>query len=332
MDSEAVQPEDHRGSLGKVRPSLVVLDRAFPKRICVIGDPIVDVWVTGQPRACQDDCGCFVTGQEYLRPGGAAGAASQLGNWGCEVSLVAPLSRKLDRCFTTGVCTDLCFECPANPVKYRYVKPDGRIAYRVDKEPACHGLSASETATCREQALRLVREQDWHGLLISDYGKGFLDGPTVHGLVRACVSRGIRVVADLRLPPGCARGAVLKCNAEYAGHHPSIAWQCTVVTCGPMPPLVFLPGFEGTVSRPLPPDPSLRWPPVRQANHVGAGDCFAAHLLLGLSHGLSLADAALWAHAAGRVYVQKPYGEPPEPAAVEADLLSCLAAPPVPSE
>jgi D-beta-D-heptose 7-phosphate kinase/D-beta-D-heptose 1-phosphate adenosyltransferase len=55
-------------------------------------------------------------------------------------------------------------------------------------------------------------------------------------------------------------------------------------------------------------------------SHVGAGDCFAAHLVLALAHGLSLEEAAMIAHSAGRIYVQHPHGRPPWPHEIKKDL------------
>ena len=63
---------------------------------------------------------------------------------------------------------------------------------------------------------------------------------------------------------------------------------------------------------------------VEVKNHVGAGDCFAAHLILGLAYGLSLEDAATVAHSAGRVYVQFPHNRPPLPSEIVADFATAL--------
>jgi sugar/nucleoside kinase (ribokinase family) len=55
-------------------------------------------------------------------------------------------------------------------------------------------------------------------------------------------------------------------------------------------------------------------------NHVGAGDCFAAHLTLALAYGFSLKEAAGLAHSAGRVYVQSFHNHPPFPTDIAADM------------
>lgn len=58
---------------------------------------------------------------------------------------------------------------------------------------------------------------------------------------------------------------------------------------------------------------------VNCVSHVGAGDCFAAHLVLALAHGFSLEDAAAIAHSAGRVYVQHEHNRPPMPEEIAED-------------
>jgi len=59
---------------------------------------------------------------------------------------------------------------------------------------------------------------------------------------------------------------------------------------------------------------------VECKSHVGAGDCFAAHLTLALAHGIPLEQAAAIAHSAGRVYVQHLHGRPPYPIEIRKDL------------
>jgi len=121
----------------------------------------------------------------------------------------------------------------------------------------------------------------------------------------------VPVVADLRCSPTAADGrAVLKVNEEYSCRYPRLEDypSGTVITRGAGMPQVRHWVLPGTL------------PPVVCVNHVGAGDSFAAHLLLALSHGLALVDAAAWAHAAGRVYVQHPFGRPPWPHEVARDL------------
>ena len=63
---------------------------------------------------------------------------------------------------------------------------------------------------------------------------------------------------------------------------------------------------------------------VKCVNHVGAGDCFSAHLVLALAYGFTLEDAAVIAHSAGRVYVQHQHSRPPLPQEVREDMASAL--------
>lgn len=111
-------------------------------------------------------------------------------------------------------------------------------------------------------------------------------------------------MADVKRGPEVYGGCLTKGNTEWYLKH-GIA---SVVTRGAEPPLV-----SGS---PI----SLNLAPVSCVNHVGAGDCFAAHLVLGLTHGLSLTDAASVAHSAGRVYVKFRHNRPPFPKEIAADM------------
>src|SRR6516162_7354511 len=133
------------GTGGEGILSLPALDAAAPKRLCVIGDPILDEWLLGEPRGCQDGCAAFAVRSTRTTAGGAAGAARHLEHWRCEVTLIAPVCAPLERALTgSGVDCDLCFPCPQNPVKSRCVTADGRVHHRQDREPGWHGLSQGE--------------------------------------------------------------------------------------------------------------------------------------------------------------------------------------------
>ena len=90
-----------------------------------------------------------------------------------------------------------------------------------------------------------------------------------------------------------------------------IRWNTLVRTFGADTPDI----YDGRFSPEIPP-----LAPVECVNHVGAGDCFAAHLALAMAHSLSLVDAVAIAHSAGRVYVQHPHNRPPTPDEIKKDL------------
>jgi D-beta-D-heptose 7-phosphate kinase / D-beta-D-heptose 1-phosphate adenosyltransferase len=289
----------------------------MPTRIAVLGDPMLDVWLEGQPLATADGPG-LLAGAPAVTPGGAANAARQLCRQpGVAVSLVGPLDARLAPLLgghlAGGLDLDLAFRCPQNPEKVRYLGDDGRVLFRADREAAAHGLTRADLDECRDLALKAVRNCPWDAVLLSDYGKGFLDEQLCRKLVRCCRDRGLPLVSDPKHPPGWFAGSTIKCNAAYAARH-HLGTLGTghplVITGGGLPPVVL---GEGLGDAPA-------GPPVVCVNHVGAGDCFAAHLALALARGAPLAEAARFAHAAGRVYVQHPRGRPPWPFEVARDL------------
>ncbi len=287
-------------------------------RILICGDPMLDVWVEGVAASCPDGCLAFREGPPVVTPGGAANAARQLAHWpGVEVQLVGPVDRDVRKALANvriGLQYAL-FPCPQNPVKRRCLSEDGRVLWRCDREVKNHGLPDAELTECQDLALKAVRECRWDAVLLSDYGKGFMGVGLCHEILVACKKRGIPVVADSKWPPWLLGGAILQCNSARAAHwgwsqvqqHPPAA----VVTCGSRPPLVF-------GEPPHDPGPDTL-PPVVCRNHIGAGDCFAAHLVRFLAHGHCLADAVMMAHSAGRVFVQHRFGRPPWPHEVWKD-------------
>lgn len=295
---------------------LIELDAEAPKRIAVLGDALVDVWAEGEAGGSQDGCPCFRQTAEVRTPGGAAGAARQLFHWRSEAKLIAPLGYRDEAMWAlAGVNTELAFLEGSPPIKTRLVH-GGKIVFRHDREER-----PSENAALHEQrelALRTVREMNFDAVLISDYDKGFLSEELIREAATFCRLHKIPVVCDAKRRPGLY-GGVLKCNAEYAerfrgdrdfsGLH--------VVTQGAGWPLVAVGDFVGGL-RPGGQE-SPRQAAVDCVNHVGAGDCFAAHLTLALAHGLPLGEAAAVAHAAGRVYVQHPHGRPPWPHEIRKD-------------
>lgn len=277
------------------------------RRIVVIGDAMADRWVHGcVVGTCQEGCFKFVQDSVVEVPGGAANAERCLRGWS---DLFHGITTSLHGCSYGD-----------RSIKYRYVDADGRVVFRVDDDRAPLGTSY-------EWARKLALETVAHaaGVLLSDYDKGFLTPKLIRDVVDLCRERGIPCVADCKRAPESYAGCVLKCNEEYQHRHndelsrlvydvaPSEAAPL-VVTAGALNPLVW---DLGVVQKGFP-----LLPLVQCVNHVGAGDCFAAHLALALAYGFSLKEAAVLAHSAGRVYVQFPHNRPPTPQKIAADLLT----------
>ncbi len=158
-------------------------------------------------------------------------------------------------------------------------------------------------------------------VLISDYDKGLLTPPFLRQVIDLCTLMGIVCVADAKRDPSLYEGAIIKGNQDYFGITgiPERVRRLdtrAVTTLGAYSPIVWDRGDCWS--------PVVRWQSISLncVNHVGAGDCFAAHLTLGLSCGLSLKEAAAVAHSAGRVYVQRKYNEPPGIEEMKKDVTS----------
>ena len=254
------------------------------KRIVVVGDAMWDRWVEGRVEFCQDRCPKFAQESVRVTDGGAANAHQCLQHWGVNTDLfaVSDVHRSVKTRFLVG-----------EKIVWRH--DDDRIvdsryyewAHRAVLE-MCHCASA---------------------VLLSDYDKGFLTPEFIAGVAKVCAECKIPCVADCKRVPEVYAGCVLKGNAVWAVRHFD-STKCRdgmVVTQGPSEPW-------------FPEQPLPRWPSVKCVNHVGAGDCFAAHLALALAYGFPLGEAAAIAHSAGRVYVQRPYNRAPYPQEVAADL------------
>jgi D-beta-D-heptose 7-phosphate kinase/D-beta-D-heptose 1-phosphate adenosyltransferase len=120
-------------------------------------------------------------------------------------------------------------------------------------------------------------------------------------------------VADAKRPPSVYQGAILKCNQGYLQRYSYFDGD-SIVTRGYVSPVV----WNGRACNSL--VTASRESQAVCVNHVGAGDCFAAHMTLALAHGLPLEDAAVIAHSAGRVYVQHHHGRPPFPFEIRKDI------------
>ena len=288
---------------------LIEASKKSTKRIAVIGDPMIDEWVEGVVGHCQDHCWKITQGGQPRRtPGGAANAAWQLeAHWNVRVTRLG-LWNKLPTC----------------PVKRRFTGEQGRIVFRHDEgEGTNYGLSKQGLADFRAAALAKLKMEEWDGVLISDYDKGLLDRETINAIMDYCCEKKVPCVIDAKRDQNFYRGRswgyqswpVIKANYAWKERFLGSTYAPTVITRGSEPPWIYAPGETRQ---------PVSTQPVHCINHVGAGDCFAAHLALCLAHGMSLEDAVPVAHAAGRVYVQHPFNRAPWPHEIRKDLMPAL--------
>jgi bifunctional ADP-heptose synthase (sugar kinase/adenylyltransferase) len=284
---------------------LMVRIKEHKKLIVFIGDTMSDHWIHGHVAECQDGCPKFVKEAMVSTPGGAANAYRSIVEWKVRSSLYG-------------------FNMGRGPIKARYVDKSGNILFRVDDEQPC-GQNDSYNRGARERAIEAACWAD--AVLLSDYDKGFLTPKLIQKVAKICKERGVPCVADCKREPSMYAGCILKANG---------AWGVSNLTSGSANLCGSLKGVWGTqyVETHGADCPSVwdnkDWvhttipnlPPITCINHVGAGDCFAAHLTLALAYGFTLVDAATLAHSAGRVYVQRPHNHPPCPEEIAANLIN----------
>lgn len=276
---------------------LIEADTRSPRRILVIGDSMDDVYILGRLEdKCQEGCVKFVEEGRVVVPGGAANAARSLSEWRTNV---------------------IDLDTPITSIKNRYMVKD-RCVFRHDFE-----YSPSNIKHIHKEALwaAIQEETRIHAVLLSDYNKGTLTPQFISDVENLCKARNIPCVADAKQPPEVYTGCILKCNRDYQSRHMDKlkdmmygSWvkHRIVITDGDINPVFWDGGSATRLGYALPPVPCV--------NHVGAGDCFAAHLTLSLAYGLSLREAVSVAHSAGRVYVQQPHNKPPTPQAIREDM------------
>ncbi len=196
----------------------------------------------------------------------------------------------------------VCLFTPSAATKTRFMV-DGKCVWRYDDE-----VLTVDHKPAREETMECLRVWKPEGVLISDYDKGLLTETFLREIIAECKRMKVPCVADAKRCPDFYRGATIKGNWDWYNR----GGIGNVITYGQHPP---------TVDRR---ELDIKLPQVKCVNHVGAGDCFAAHMTLALACGLPLRDAAAVAHSAGRVYVQRPHNSPPNPQEVLRDFTSTV--------
>lgn len=300
---------------------LIDLDRQKPRKIAVIGDSMTDVWVHGDVDTSQEHCPRLRQHRIVKTPGGAANAVRSLYHWFSKAHLISPwlppITFTEDESFEafSQVDTEMCLDrdVKLSPQKTRYLVDD-HVVFRHDNELPRYGMNDEQMAEARRLALLAIRSCEWDAVLICDYDKGFLTREMLLDIAGWCQARQIPCFADAKRHPSFYPGMLLQCNASYADRHLAYLTQTRLsclITRGSLPPHYHEFRHEDEQYPPL-----FLHGSERCVNHVGAGDCFAAHLalLLAQRQGISLCDGDIAiAHAAGQVYVQYEHNRPPWP-------------------
>lgn len=269
------------------------------KRIVIMGDAMTDRWVHGHREKSQDGCEKFIQEEVVVVPGGAANAQRCLSAWDVRTS---------------------CYSYPPNdcPIKTRYVE-NGKIIFRVDEDGT--PVRGRGYQWARDLSVEMLASAD--AVLLSDYDKGFLSPEFIKSVAQICLQKRIPCVADCKREPGIYNGCIRKCNTDYQHKYnddlarrvfdaPPGLGAHLVVTAGEGNPIVW--DGDGPIGL------GYDLARINCVNHVGAGDCFAAHLTLALACGLSLKESAAIAHSAGRMYVQHIHNFPPSIAGIANDM------------
>jgi D-beta-D-heptose 7-phosphate kinase/D-beta-D-heptose 1-phosphate adenosyltransferase len=293
----------------------VLVDRFRNLEVVVLGDVVLDVWLDGDAeRLCREGPAPVVdVSSSRLAPGGAANAAANLAALGARPYLVAPIGEDADGralcnlLHRAGVDVSGVLPVPGRvtPTKRRLTAA-GQLVARFDETPDS-GLPPAAAEVLAEALQDRLAGRDL--LLVSDYGLGSADGPT-RSVVERLRPRFDVLVVDARDPRpwSGARPTAVTPNADEA--------QLLLGAVGPPPPVgqradyvmrradallgqsgadmvVATVDAEGAVllRRGRPPH-QVRVRPTAEHTTTGAGDSFAAALLLALGSGAEPGTAA----------------------------------------
>jgi D-glycero-beta-D-manno-heptose-7-phosphate kinase len=310
---------------------LELIGRFSGQRLLVAGDLMLDEFIWGRVARISPEAPVpvvNVTAESYY-PGGAANVARNLREFTAEIAVMgltgtdAPGERLRDLLDTAGIDTRGVLRDPAatTTVKTRVIARNQQVV-RVDRErPGL--LTEVQLAWVREYLARTIPAVD--GVVVADYGKGFLSQPLADELCRlaqrhskvltidphphtSLVWRGATGIKPNRIETFSAAGLArapepvepVSCDEALLGAARKLRglWQagCLLVTLGEQGMLL----FDGEAE-------PLHLP--ARAKEVfdvsGAGDTAIAVFTLGLVSGAAPAEAASLANLASCIVVGK---------------------------
>jgi D-beta-D-heptose 7-phosphate kinase / D-beta-D-heptose 1-phosphate adenosyltransferase len=296
-------------------------------RVVVVGDALLDGWLSGPARRLGRDGPVPVVelAESRTAPGGAGNAAANLAALGAGAELVAVLGDDADAADlrglleAAGVDTAHCVteEGRATAVKRRLVSAGQPLA-RYDAGPT--HPPRPETAAALVAALEAALAEPPDAVLVADYGLGTLDAQ-VRAALRRLRRRIPLLVVDARAPdgwaalrpdlvtPNAAEAAVLAGVAEPTGPARAgwvVAHRARLVRAAGGADVVVTLDVDGAVR--LPADaaaPAQRTTalPGPESRACGAGDTFTAALTAARAAGVVPEDALVLAQCAADVVV-----------------------------
>ena len=179
-----------------------VISSFSEKRILVIGDVMLDRFIWGSVSRISPEAPVPVVNVEKdaVYPGGAANVARNLSPFARQVYMVGRVGKDRDGETLVGILGDggidatgmLCSDSCETITKTRVIARKQQVV-RFDRERIAR--STSDQAAQVKHFL-LERSAELDGLIISDYGKGFITQELVDAVVPAAQSAGLVVTVD----------------------------------------------------------------------------------------------------------------------------------------
>jgi rfaE bifunctional protein kinase chain/domain len=200
--SSIVTPRDYLARHGIAPPRIVDIVRGFSGlRVCVVGDLIVDEYITCQPLGMsQEDPTIVVTPIDSIRfIGGAGIVAAHAAGLGASVRFISVTGADevrefaQERLVEAGVQTDLLIdEVRPTTLKQRF-RSKGKTLLRVSHlHQAAISLSLQDEMLAHLECV--IRDMDL--LVFSDFNYGCLPQPLVDAIVRLAHEHGVMLAAD----------------------------------------------------------------------------------------------------------------------------------------
>lgn len=301
------------------RKRLTAIVREFPgKRIGVVGDVMLDIFTYGKSERMSPEAPVpvILVEREASMPGGAANVAHNIAALGAHTDLVGRVGLDTSgKCLReisgkAGVTMDGVFSmaAPFQTIEKRRILSSGSQIVRVDRE-----TREALTDDDAEKFLHYVHGQakQWNGIVIIDYGKGFVTKKIVEALSLCANEHTIPLIVDTKpsnahlysrvslITPNQKEAFEIsgEKNLELAGRKLNEQFQSPVlVTQGELGMTL----YNNTDSFHL---PAQSRKPVDVS---GAGDTVAAVTILALSCGANLTEAIELANIAAGISVEKP--------------------------
>ena len=314
------------------------IERLAAGRVLVVGDVMVDHYVTGRVQRVSDEAPVPIihVASERWTAGGAANVAANIAALGGRATLVGltggdPAASTLASILSTmsdRVEVDLVTE-PGRPttIKTRYMGGQHQIV-RVDRE------QATPVSRITEDRLIAALEDlpdDCGAIMLSDYGKGTLTDRVLAAAMAAAAKAGVPVIIDPKRADWTAyAGATVitpnRKELQLAIHAPCANdEECAVAAAAAMQmtgATILLTRSEQGMS--LYRDGKTPLHLSAKAREVfdvsGAGDTVAATFALGVAAGLSHEDAMHAANLAAGIVVGKRGTATPSPAELMAAI------------